>query len=113
VSNPDMVDSKPEQKPAAVAKPSQPHPDLSTTQQRSVDTSDDVNAGEAADLTAELDDLISERETEPKATAALAKRTGFAETARANVRQQHMLNHIRRMRSNGPNKNATACRCAS
>lgn len=105
-----IVDSKNKQTPEAAGTPSKPDQDnTSPTSSRSVGKTDDiVKPDEAANLTAELDGMISNRETEVKKEVKKetkpSTKHAFAAAAQTNMRQQHMLNHLRRLRAQRANK---------
>merc|ERR1712037_750623 len=67
---------------------------------RRTQRSDDVHADEAVDLTKELDGIIGKREAEPKAAKPFPKQepeSAFALAASSSMRQQQMMNHLRRI----------------
>ena len=95
----DGVISKQEQNPAAVAKPAQPGQDNSSPTDQAEVKNDDVNADEALDLTKELDGIIGKQKAEPKAAKPFPKQepeSAFAHAANSSIRQQQMINHLRR-----------------
>ena len=97
----DGVISKQEQNPAAAAaKPAQPGQDNPSATDQAEVKNDDVNADEADDLTKELDGIIGKQKAEPKAAKPFPKQepeSSFAHAANSSIRQQQMINHLRRI----------------